>query len=46
MAIITVICGEVTWDNIGDYRQAKEDWPSGFLNLKNRITPQTHLADS
>lgn len=37
MAIIAVICGADTWDNIEEYCQAKEEWLAGFLNLENGI---------
>lgn len=37
MAIIAVICGADTWNNIEEYCQAKEEWLSKFLNLKNGI---------
>ena len=37
MAIIAVICGADTWNNIEEYCEAKEEWLSKFLNLKNGI---------
>lgn len=37
MAIIAVICGADTWDNIEEYCEAKEEWLSEFLNLENGI---------
>ncbi|WP_116789528.1 ISAs1 family transposase [Flavobacterium psychrotrophum] len=37
MAIIAVICGADTWNNIEEYCEAKSDWLSKFLNLKNGI---------
>lgn len=37
MAIIAVICGADTWNNIEEYCEAKEEWLSGFLNLENGI---------
>ena len=37
MAIIAVICGADTWDNIEEYCEAKEEWLAGFLNLENGI---------
>lgn len=37
MAIIAVICGADTWNNIEEYCEAKEEWLSSFLNLTNGI---------
>ena len=37
MAILAVICGADTWDNIEEYCEAKEEWLAGFLNLENGI---------
>lgn len=37
MAIIAVICGADTWDNIEEYCQAKSEWLAEFLNLQNGI---------
>jgi predicted transposase YbfD/YdcC len=37
MAIIAVICGADTWNNIEEYCEAKEEWLAGFLNLENGI---------
>ena len=37
MAIVAVICGADTWNNIEEYCQAKEEWLAEFLNLENGI---------
>ena len=37
MAIIAVVCGANTWNNIEEYCLAKEEWLSKTLNLKNGI---------
>lgn len=37
MAIIAVICGADTWNNIQDYCASKEEWLTKFLNLQNGI---------
>lgn len=37
MAIIAVICGADTWNNIEEYCEAKQEWLSKFLNLENGI---------
>jgi predicted transposase YbfD/YdcC len=37
MALIAVICGADTWNNIEQYCKAKEEWLSKFLNLQNGI---------
>lgn len=37
MAIIAVICGADTWNNIEEYCEAKAEWLSKFLNLENGI---------
>lgn len=35
MAIIAVICGVDSWNDIEEYCLAKEEWISKFLKLKN-----------
>lgn len=37
MAIIAVICGADTWNNIQEYCEAKKEWLSKFLSLENGI---------
>ena len=37
MAIIAVICGADTWNNIEEYCEAKEEWLSSFLDLEHGI---------
>jgi predicted transposase YbfD/YdcC len=37
MAVIAVICGADTWNEIEEYCEAKEEWLSVFLNLENGI---------
>lgn len=37
MAIIAVICGADSWNDIEEYCLAKEKWISKFLNLQNGI---------
>lgn len=37
MAIIAVICGADTWNNIEEYCQVKVEWLSNFFNLENGI---------
>lgn len=37
MAIIAVICGADTWNNIEEYCSAKEEWLSSFLDLEHGI---------
>lgn len=37
MAIIAVICGADTWNNIEEYCCAKEEWLSRFLDLEHGI---------
>ena len=37
MAIIAVICGADSWDDIEEYCKAKQEWLTQFLNLENGI---------